>query len=36
MIRLTPQRHSFSARAGGQNLDGWLQSYRATLGVRQL
>ena len=21
-------------RAGGQNLDGWLQSYRATLGVR--
>jgi iron complex outermembrane receptor protein len=34
LIRLTPQRHSFSARAGGQNLGGWLQSYRATLGVR--
>jgi iron complex outermembrane receptor protein len=35
MISLTPQRHSFSARAGGQNLSGWLQSYRATLGVRR-
>jgi iron complex outermembrane receptor protein len=34
-ISLTPQRHSFSARAGGQNLGGWLQSYRATLGVRK-
>ena len=34
-ISLTPQRHSFSARAGGKNLDGWLQSYRATLGIRQ-
>ena len=34
-IRLTPKRHSISARAGGQNLDGWLQSYRATLGVRK-
>ena len=34
LIRLTPQRHAISARAGGQNLDGWLQSYRATLGVR--
>jgi iron complex outermembrane receptor protein len=33
-IRLTPQRHSISARAGGQNLGGWLQSYRATLGAR--
>jgi iron complex outermembrane receptor protein len=33
-IQLTPQRHAFSARAGGQNLDGWLQSYRATLGLR--
>ncbi len=33
-IRLTPKRHSISARAGGQNLDGWLQSYRATLGAR--
>lgn len=34
-IRLTPQRHSFSVRAGGQNLPGWLQSYRTTLGVRR-
>ncbi len=34
-ISLTPKRHSFSVRAGGKNLDGWLQSYRATLGVRQ-
>ena len=33
-IRLTPKRHSLSARAGGQNLGGWLQSYRATLGKR--
>lgn len=33
-VHLTPQRHAFSARAGGQNLGGWLQSYRATLGVR--
>jgi len=33
-IQLTPKRHSFSARAGGQNLGGWLQAYRATLGVR--
>jgi iron complex outermembrane receptor protein len=35
LIRLTPRRHAFSARAGGQNLGGWLQSYRATLGVRK-
>ena len=34
-ISLTPKRHSFSARAGAQNLGGWLQSYRATLGVRR-
>ena len=34
LVHLTPRRHAFSARAGGQNLDGWLQSYRATLGVR--
>ncbi len=34
-ISLTPKRHSFSARAGGKNLGGWLQSYRATLGVRR-
>ena len=34
LVRLTPKRHAISARAGGQNLDGWLQSYRATFGVR--
>jgi iron complex outermembrane receptor protein len=34
LVHLTPKRHAISARAGGQNLDGWLQSYRATLGVR--
>jgi iron complex outermembrane receptor protein len=35
LIRLTPKRHAISARAGGQNLDGWLQGYRATVGVRK-
>lgn len=34
-ISLTPKRHAFSARAGGQGLDGALTSYRATLGVRR-
>jgi iron complex outermembrane receptor protein len=34
-IALTPRRHAFSARAGGQGLDGVLTSYRATLGVRR-
>jgi iron complex outermembrane recepter protein len=34
-ISLTPKRHSFTARAGGSQLGGWLQSYRATLGVRR-
>ncbi len=34
LVRLTPKRHSISARAGGQNLDGWLQSYRTTFGIR--
>jgi len=35
LISLTPRRHSFSARAGGSERAGWLQSYRATLGVRR-
>jgi len=35
LITLTPQRHSFSARAGGSEMPGLLQSYRATLGVRR-
>jgi iron complex outermembrane receptor protein len=34
-ITLTPKRHSFSARAGASEMGGWLQSYRATLGVRR-
>jgi iron complex outermembrane receptor protein len=34
-ISLTPKRHSFSARAGASDMTGWLQSYRATLGVRR-
>jgi iron complex outermembrane receptor protein len=34
-ITLTPRRHSFSARAGASEIGGWLQSYRATLGVRR-
>ena len=35
LIRLTPKRHAFSARAGRSEMGGWLQSYRATLGVRR-
>ncbi|MDP2055583.1 MAG: TonB-dependent receptor, partial [Acidobacteriota bacterium] len=35
LISLTPKRHSFSARAGASELGGWLQSYRASLGVRR-
>ena len=35
VISLTPKRHSFSARAGGSEMNTWLQSYRATLGVRR-
>ncbi len=34
-ISLTPKRHAFSARAGGQGLTGLLSSYRTTLGVRR-
>lgn len=34
-ISLTPRRHSFSARASASEMGGWLQSYRATLGVRR-
>ncbi len=35
IISLTPRRHAFSARAGGQGLTGLLSSYRTTLGVRR-
>ncbi len=34
-VSLTPRRHAFSMRAGGQGLAGVLSSYRATLGVRR-
>lgn len=34
-VQLTPTRHSISVRAGGQDLGGWVQSYRATFGVRR-
>lgn len=34
-ISLDPRRHSFNIRAGGQALPGFIQSYRATVGVRR-
>ncbi|MCC7124090.1 MAG: TonB-dependent receptor [Acidobacteria bacterium] len=34
-VSLTPRRHSFNVRAGGTALPGFVQSYRATLGVRR-
>jgi iron complex outermembrane receptor protein len=34
-VSLTPKRHAFSARAGGQGLSGPFTSYRTTLGVRR-
>jgi iron complex outermembrane receptor protein len=34
LISLTPKRHAFSARASASDMGGWMQSYRATLGVR--
>lgn len=34
-ISLTPRRHAFNIRAGGSALPGFLQSYRATFGVRR-
>ncbi len=34
-IRLTPRRHAFNVRAGGEGLDGAITSYRATVGVRR-
>lgn len=35
ILQLTPRRHSFSVRGGGQGLDGVFDSFRATLGVRR-
>ena len=34
-VSLDPRRHSFNVRAGGQALPGFIQSYRATLGIRR-
>jgi iron complex outermembrane receptor protein len=34
-IRLTPERHAFTVRAGGEGLTGPVTSYRATLAVRR-
>ncbi len=34
-IQLTPRRHSFSLRGGGQNLPGAFDAVRATLAVRR-
>ncbi|HYE87977.1 MAG TPA: TonB-dependent receptor [Vicinamibacterales bacterium] len=34
-ITLTPKRHAFSFRTGASDRAGWLQSYRATVGVRK-
>lgn len=34
-ISLDPRRHAFNIRAGGTALPGFIQSYRATLGVRR-
>jgi iron complex outermembrane receptor protein len=34
-VQLTPRRHAFGVRAGGQGLTGAVESYRATLSVRR-
>ncbi len=34
-ISLDPRRHAFNVRAGGTALPGFVQSYRATLGIRR-
>jgi len=34
-IQLTPRRHAFGIRTGGQGLTGAFESYRATLSVRR-
>jgi iron complex outermembrane receptor protein len=34
LISLTPKRHAFSVRAGASEMAGWLQTYRATLAMR--
>ena len=34
-VQLTPRRHAFSLRGGGQDLSGVFDSFRATLAVRR-
>jgi iron complex outermembrane recepter protein len=34
-IKLTPERHAITLRAGGEGLSGAVNSYRATLGIRR-
>jgi iron complex outermembrane receptor protein len=34
-VQLTPRRHAFSLRGGGENLNGAFDSFRATLAVRR-
>jgi iron complex outermembrane receptor protein len=34
-VQLTPRRHAFSLRAGGERLQGAFDSYRATLAIRR-
>jgi iron complex outermembrane receptor protein len=35
ILQLTPRRHSFTARGGGQQLTGMFDAFRATLAVRR-
>jgi iron complex outermembrane receptor protein len=35
VLQLTPRRHAFSLRGGGQNLSGAFDAFRATLSVRR-
>jgi iron complex outermembrane receptor protein len=35
IVQLTPRRHSFAVRGGGQNLKGAFDSFRATLNIRR-
>ena len=35
VLQLTPRRHSFSLRGGGQQLGGLFEAFRATLSVRR-
>jgi iron complex outermembrane receptor protein len=35
ILQLTPRRHSFSLRGGGQELDGAFDAFRATLSIRR-